>query len=810
MPSVDELFEVAEAAVNETETNDIIEINADTRTMMIPETERVFGVMSDEKGERKYFRCKRFVGNGIDLSKLSLRVIFQNASGLDTGKDKYIVTDLATEGEDYVTFSWELSRKVTAYKGIISFIVCAIKTNTDGTITNEWNTTIANGLVLDGLEVNGTQEQEEVAKDYYNQLEAELLKVASEQKVELEKKAQEVIKTIPNDYTQMQKDVSSLKEDIDVGKETSESEISLIQIKGSHIWNTQQAFTSRNGILYKSDTSNAQYCKVRLEEGVTYKYIGGYPKRSYPALVFAAEGAIGTDRIGREALFYSTDNTEKTLEYTFVKPVDAEYLYINTMYINVSYSPKLYKVEVTKTKIKDVVQNNANRIKKIESNTDLITDKPKIHIGSKIFAVVNDTLQIFKKSIFESVTDSHICKISCQKGKVYPRYFEYTPSSSDVGEMDILFEIYDLKGNTLASKTAKIKTVLASNPSSAKHILCVGDSTTYAGEYPLELSRRLKGTRGVATSPSPLTLSNYNVVGRLNKNGVGWEGTGGWTYSTYNSVGITAVRFHVANASNIGIGDIIQISANNQKGYYRFQVEEVNVTNGNGEIRVMFYQTPHTSTFLSEVSVNGDISNTTSIKVGEYTSLSVETYQPFWNNSQNKFDMESYVTTYCNGKCDYIFILLGINNLIGSNPFGTAYNNIFNDCKILLRNIHSQLPNAKIFLSTNPLVSQNGGIGANYNSNDVSGSFDEKGWNHKIFEMNELYFELEMDSEFTEYVTVVNTHAQFDSDYGYPFTQKPVNTRFSTNEVVGTNAVHPTNQGYWMIADALFRILLSN
>lgn len=63
---------------------------------------------------------------------------------MDTGKDKYIVTDLATDGEDYVTFSWELSRKVTAYKGIISFIVCAIKTNSDGTITNEWNTTLAN------------------------------------------------------------------------------------------------------------------------------------------------------------------------------------------------------------------------------------------------------------------------------------------------------------------------------------------------------------------------------------------------------------------------------------------------------------------------------------------------------------------------------------------------------------------------------------------------------------------------------------------------------------------------------------------
>lgn len=131
---------------------------------------------------------------------------------MESGKDKYIVTDLKTDGEDYVTFSWELSRKVTAYKGIISFIVCAIKTRTDGIITNEWNTTLANGVVLDGLEVSGTQEQEEEAHDYYKQLEAELLRVANEQKAAIETKAQEVIKTIPNDYTQMQNDVSKLKE----------------------------------------------------------------------------------------------------------------------------------------------------------------------------------------------------------------------------------------------------------------------------------------------------------------------------------------------------------------------------------------------------------------------------------------------------------------------------------------------------------------------------------------------------------------------------------------------------------------------
>jgi hypothetical protein len=224
VPSVDELLNAAEVVeATLTETNDKIEIDADTRTMIIPDTERIFGVMSDEKGERKYFRCKRFVGNGIDLSKLDVRVIYQNASGLESGRDKYIVTDLATDGEDYVTFSWELSRKVTAYNGVISFIVCAIKTGTDGIITNEWNTTLANGVVLDGLEVSGTQEQEKEAYDYYKQLEAELLKVANEQKTEIKNVIKnKVDKPTVNDNNKIPRAKDGEVEWVEVGQPTDE------------------------------------------------------------------------------------------------------------------------------------------------------------------------------------------------------------------------------------------------------------------------------------------------------------------------------------------------------------------------------------------------------------------------------------------------------------------------------------------------------------------------------------------------------------------------------------------------------------
>ena len=58
-------------------------------------------------------------------------------------------------------FSWELTRKVTAYKGNVSFVVCAVKSAMDGTIKNEWNTTLNKECeVLEGLEVTEQIAQE--------------------------------------------------------------------------------------------------------------------------------------------------------------------------------------------------------------------------------------------------------------------------------------------------------------------------------------------------------------------------------------------------------------------------------------------------------------------------------------------------------------------------------------------------------------------------------------------------------------------------------------------------------------------------
>lgn len=125
--------------------NDIFLINPESRTITVPETEKIFGVSHDGNTERKHFRCPKVVGDNIDLSTMHLYINYQNANGQ---KYPYLVEDIRTDG-DYITFSWLIGPDVVAYKGQIKFIVCAKKG--DGTIP-EWNTTIAEGTVLEGLE----------------------------------------------------------------------------------------------------------------------------------------------------------------------------------------------------------------------------------------------------------------------------------------------------------------------------------------------------------------------------------------------------------------------------------------------------------------------------------------------------------------------------------------------------------------------------------------------------------------------------------------------------------------------------------
>ena len=139
------------------------EIDPETRQISVPDTYSILGVESDDAVERVYFKCPKIVGDNIDLSQLVIFINYENASG---EKDRLYCEDMSVEA-DFITFSWQIQRKVCKTRGTVHFIVCAKKSIEDD-VTNEWNTTVAQSQVLEGLEPDETYTEEE--KDIIMQL----------------------------------------------------------------------------------------------------------------------------------------------------------------------------------------------------------------------------------------------------------------------------------------------------------------------------------------------------------------------------------------------------------------------------------------------------------------------------------------------------------------------------------------------------------------------------------------------------------------------------------------------------------------
>lgn len=138
--------------INVKNTNSYASLESqNSRRVLLPKLMEIAGVESDENVRSIKFKFPKIV-DGVDLTEMQLKINFMNGR---QEKGQYIVTDLTPHpsDENYVTFSWNLSRLVTRYRGVTKFIVCAVKTDEDGKIVTEWNTSLSQMQVLEGLEV---------------------------------------------------------------------------------------------------------------------------------------------------------------------------------------------------------------------------------------------------------------------------------------------------------------------------------------------------------------------------------------------------------------------------------------------------------------------------------------------------------------------------------------------------------------------------------------------------------------------------------------------------------------------------------
>ena len=184
----------------------------------------------------------------------------------------------------------------------------------------------------------------------------------------------------------------------------------------------------------------------------------------------------------------------------------------------------------------------------------------------------------------------------------------------------------------------------------------------------------------------------------------------------------------------------------------------------------------------------------------------LQSSSPFYNASSKTIDFKYHAAKYNNPGADLIAILMSWNGsgVTADFDFSEAINRNLNDAATIIRQAHSDFPNAKIICLGLQISCLNGGTGMWYGA--TGGLSDMYGTAFYAFDYSKALEEMVTNEEFGEYCFYIDTKGQFDTEYNTHKTEVSVNDRNNTDkEVIGTNGVHPTTAGYYQIGDAFYR-----
>ena len=424
----------------------------------------------------------------------------------------------------------------------------------------------------------------------------------------------------------------------------------------------------------------------------------------------------------------------------------------------------------------------------------------EICLPSTLYAVVGDNIQLFHKSILRCY-NPYIYSISvvCNIGNNYPRYYEVTPTASQVGNHNLTYIVRDQNAKVISQKTVTLKVVNEGvSPANNMNVLCIGASATAAGNWPSELKRRLTSTTG---TPVGAGLSNITFVGRMSatpsatEQQVNFEATGGYTFGSYVRTDDYLCKFYFETEhlpNYVLPGDVYSYAG------VEYTITEINIPstdagyagyisgrpNGNG--------TSGTHGVLTKVSGTGDDTIT--------FDDSSRSGNPFCYDGV--VNLQRYANEFCNGTIDLVYSQLVFN---GATINGTveqikASSNIAN--MITFANyLHTAFPNAKLGLGTGYNPDGKGGCGASYGASNST----EYGYKFYVMNLAKAFEEAIEENNLGDFVFIATNTPEIDSENSFPSTTKPVNNRSTVTEVVGTNGVHPTFVGQAQLADSYYR-----
>lgn len=135
------------------------------RFITVPSNLKRLGVQYDHNMETVTFDCPRYWDNR-DMSQMAIYINYMLSNGY---ADRYPADNVRAD-EDVVHFDWTISRNVTQIAGTVSFLICVMKTDTEGNEERHWNSELCRDCYI-----SAGMETEESPVDTYPDLVTQLL-----------------------------------------------------------------------------------------------------------------------------------------------------------------------------------------------------------------------------------------------------------------------------------------------------------------------------------------------------------------------------------------------------------------------------------------------------------------------------------------------------------------------------------------------------------------------------------------------------------------------------------------------------------
>ena len=431
----------------------------------------------------------------------------------------------------------------------------------------------------------------------------------------------------------------------------------------------------------------------------------------------------------------------------------------------------------------------------------------EIVMPPKYVAVVGSPIQIFYHGLIKTINPyKYNLRVNCARGKDFRRYWEFTPELSDIGTYTLTLYLCDDANNTISLASTQIEVVeFVQSPAVKKNILTIGDSLNNdEGDWGDSFAKQV--VDGTNILPGLSSISNIDFVGEIGVAPKQYTGKGGWNWASYNiapdpaTADIWVYAAHDKDASD-------QESLWSDASSNIWQLETIEST------RLMFKRYGHTAAMPASPNVLTHNMNAVHTATINYTSIQVAEQNPFWNASTSEVDFvnwfsNKYPTKHSTGEgIDACFVMLGWNGGVFGKLTPAGWDDYVLTAKTFIDNLHADYPSCKVYVMGLQYPSLNGGLGNNYGAR--ANSYAEL-WSsiQSVQSLNKAYEALCNDAIYSSFCKFINISGQFDSEFNMPYSTTPVNLRSSITERLGNNGVHPSEEGYMQISDALIRMLV--